>query len=80
MTDTNPAIRSKFIQLIMAKSPEEKVLMGCSMFDAAKQIVKDSMRKNIPKGAPQYTKQEIFLRFYAMDFEESVKRKILDNL
>jgi hypothetical protein len=79
MNDTNPAITSKFIRLIMAKSPEERLIMGCSMFDAAKQIIKDSIINKSSKITPWHMREEIFIRFYSVDFDKTVKRKILGS-
>jgi hypothetical protein len=64
----------------MAKSQEERLLMGCSMFGAAKQIVKDAIFNQNPGITPQRMKEEIFLRFYGMEFNKDEKGKILNVL
>jgi len=79
MIDTNPAVTSKFIQLIMAKSPEERLLMGCSMFDMVKQIIKGSIINKGPKITHWRMRAEIFIRFYSVDFDEAAKSKILGS-
>ena len=77
VNDTSPAAASQFRKLIMAKSREERLVMGCSMFDTAKQIVKDSILNQNPRVTPRRIKKEIFLRFYGMEFNISEKKKIL---
>ncbi|MEA3368742.1 MAG: hypothetical protein U9Q24_00060 [Candidatus Ratteibacteria bacterium] len=80
MIDTSPAMNSKFYQLIMAKSKEERLLMGCSMFDTAKQIVKNAIANHNPGITSQTMRKEIFLRFYGKDFNKAEKQKILNVL
>ena len=80
MNDTNSVVASKFRQLIMARDQEERLLMGCSMFNAAKQIVKDAILNQNAGITPQEMKEEIFLRFYGMDFSKPEKKKILKIL
>ncbi len=80
MNDTDPGIDRRFRQLIMARSQEERLIIGCSMFGAAKQIVKDAILDQNPGITPQRMKEEIFLRFYGMEFNNEEKEKILSVL
>jgi hypothetical protein len=77
MNDTPAAIISKFNQLMMAKSGQERLLMGFSMFDTAKQIVKDALHAEYSKISPQDLKQKLFLRFYGGEFDRIQTEKIL---
>ncbi len=79
-SDTHPKVAEEFQRLMMAKSGEERLKMGCSMFDAAKKIVASSIKEQDPKISPQELKEEIFLRFYGQEFTEPVKKKILKAL
>jgi len=80
MNDTNPIAALHFRRLIMAKSREERLLMGCSMFDTAKEIVKDAIVNHNPGIAAKKLKEEIFLRFYGMEFNKAEKEKILNAI
>jgi len=80
MLDTHESIKKRFFQMMMSKSPAERLRMGCSMFDSAKQIVRSSILQKNPHGSPSEIKKEIFLRFYGQDFQSEQKRKILDSL
>lgn len=64
----------------MEHAPEERLQMGCSMFDTAKEIVRSSILERHPHISVQELKKEIFLRFYGEDFGVGQKRKILDSL
>ena len=76
MNDTHQRISIQFRRLIMMKSNEERLLIGCSMYDAAKQIVKSSIYSQYPKINAINLKEKIFLRFYGMDFSNAQKEKI----
>ena len=77
MNDTHPEAAAQFRNLMKAKTNEQRLLMGCSMFDTAKQIVKSSIYGQQPEITPEEMKKEIFLRFYGQDFSQADKDKIL---
>ena len=79
MSDTHASIETKFHQMIMSRSPEERLRMGCSMFDTAKEIVRSSILEIDPHISSQELKKKIFLRFYDQDFGPEQKKKILDS-
>ena len=80
MNDTHPAMDSHFRRLFMAKSGEKRLRMGCSMFDAAKEIVKSAILNHDPGITPVELKKEFFLRFYGLEFSMRKKRRIGDIL
>jgi len=80
MKDTSEAMAVRFQNMIMDRNPAERLLMGCSMFDTAKQIVKSAIMDEHPKISPGEVKEKIFLRFYGMEFSEVEKEKILKVL
>ncbi len=77
MNDTHPEVAIQFRDLMKAKSNEQRLLMGCSMFDTAKQVVQSAIYGQRPEITPQEMKKEIFLRFYALDFNQADREKIL---
>lgn len=67
MNDTSQDMERLWRAGIMARSPEERLIMGLSMYDAARKIalssleeIKDPVEKEI----------RLFRRFYAADFSE----------
>ena len=80
MKDTSEEFEIIFRNIIMKRSPEERLLMGSSMFDTAKQIVRSSIMEQYPKILPKEMKERIFLRFYGMEFSEIDKKKIVKGL
>lgn len=76
MNDTHPEVAAQFRDLMKAKSNEERLLMGCSMYDTAKQIVQSAVYNEHPGITPEKMKKEIFLRFYGLEFSRADKEKI----
>ena len=80
MNDTHPEIAVRFRNLIMSKTGQERLLMGCSMFDTAKEIVRSSIFNNHPGITEVEMKKEIFLRFYGQEFNRAEKEKVISSL
>ncbi len=80
MKDTSPHIEQKFREMLMARSSEERMMMGFSMFDTAKKIVISSIKNEDPDISLEKLREKIFLRFYGSDFSEFEKEKILAYL
>ena len=77
MNDTHPEIAVRFRNLIMSKTGQERLLMGCSMYDAAKEIVRSSIYNNNPGITKAGMRKEVFLRFYGREFSRAEREKLL---
>ena len=77
MNDTSEEMEKRYHALLMQRSGEERLKMGCSMFDAARTIVKSSILNENPGLTERELKERIFLRFYGLDFSEAQKQKII---
>ena len=73
MKDTPPEIEAKFQRMLMRRSGEERLKMGCSMHATSQALIKASFSG---KG-PVAVKRALFLRFYGQDFEPKERRKTL---
>ena len=80
MNDTSPKITAYYDRMIMERSPQDRLRMGCSMFDTAKEIVRSSILEADPHISAPELKKKIFLRFYGQDFEAEQKIKIIEAL
>jgi len=80
MNDTNPDIAVRFRQLMMSKTGQQRLRMGCSMYDAAKQIVRSAIYNSRPGITDVDIKREIFLRFYGPEFSQADREKYLSVL
>lgn len=73
MNDTSKKIEDLYFDMIIKKTPIERLKMGFSMLESARKIVLSTIKdkKNI--------KRELFLRFYGDDFDHITKKKIIKN-
>ncbi len=76
MNDTHPEMAAQFRNLMKAKSNEQRLLMGFSMYDTARQIVQSAIYSQRPGITPEEMKKEIFLRFYGLEFSQADREKI----
>ena len=80
MFDTHPDVAVRFRELMMSKTGQERLLMGCSMYDTAKRIVLNSICNRQPEITDAELKREIFLRFYGLEFSQADREKYLSVL
>jgi len=66
MNDTSPEIEQKMHEMIMARSGEERLRMGASMFESAKAIIISSLPKNLPEDE---LRRQLFRRIYGSPLE-----------
>lgn len=76
MKDTSDAIEEKFRDMMMKRTGEERLKMGCSMHATARALVKASISEKDPIAL----KQALFLHFYGDEFEPKERKKILRAL
>ena len=80
LNNTHPDVAIRFRDLMMSKSGQQRLLMGCSMYDTAKQIVRSAIYNNRPDIMDKDLKKEIFLRFYGNEFSRADRKKFLSSL
>ena len=80
MKDTSPEMDLKMIGMMQARSPEERLEMGFSMYDFSRQLVTEAILRERPNISPIALRLELFERFYGNDFDSDQKRKILEYL
>ncbi len=80
MNDTHPDVAIRLRELMMRKSGEQRLLIGCSMYDTAKQIVRSAIYNNRPGITEVEMKKEIFLRFYGQEFSQAERDKFFSAL
>jgi len=77
MNDTDPEVEQKFIAMLMERSGEERLRMGCSMHATAQALVKASVLEKDPLASPATMRRALFLRFYGHEFNAEARDKIL---
>ncbi len=64
MIDTPPQIERMVRDKIMARTGEERFIIGAQMFDSAREIMKASLPPDLPKPERQ---REVFRRTYGAE-------------
>lgn len=80
MKDTSDAVEKKYFDMLMARSGEERLRMGCSMHAAAKTMARASIIAANPKASESEIRKALFLRFYEQDFDAATRAKILRSI
>ena len=80
MNDTPKEISILYNKMIMTKSPIERLKMGFSMYDFSRQIIEDRINNQNKKIKATDKRKNIFLAFYANDFNEKQRQKIMESL
>lgn len=80
MFDTHPDITIRYRNLMMGKTGQERLLMGCSMYDTARQIVRSAILSSRPGITEEEMNKEIFLRFYGREFSRAEREKFISEL
>ena len=73
MTDTDPQTEAVYHRMLMARSPEERFLMGVRMCEMARATVLASLPPGL---APIERKISLLHRYYTSDFAEEELAKI----
>ena len=80
MRDTPPDIERQYRVMLLQRSGEERVKMGCSMHATAHALVKASVLAKDPHASLAALRRALFLRFYVNDFDLESREKILHAL
>jgi len=70
MNDTSPEMEAKFRDLLMARSNEERFLMGALTFDAARDLILASLPVDLPAVE---LRQVLFQRIYGEPLSKFTK-------
>lgn len=80
MNDTSLLLKQKMQELMQARSPEQRLIMGCSMFNCSKRLVINAILRQTPNLAPFELRTELFLKFYGNEFDVDHSEKIIRHL
>ena len=77
VSDTPPEIAARYRVLLMQRTGEERLIMGCAMRDTTRAIVEASIKGQDPQATIEAIRKGIFLRFYGHEFDGETRAKIL---
>jgi len=80
MKDTAPDIEKRFREMMLSRSPGERLAMACRMFSTAKSLVLAGISQEPEEQQREGIRRRLFLRFYRDDFGPAERKKILEHL
>jgi len=78
--DTPAEIERVFRKMLLQRSGEERLKMGCSLPATARAIVKASILQRHPGACPAEIKRLLFLHFYSTDFGAEERTQVASAL
>ena len=80
MKDTAPEMDARYRAMLMQRSGEERLTMGCAMRETARALVEASILEQDPQATPEAVRKGLFLRFYGHEFDAESRAKILSAI
>ena len=80
MNDTTQSVEIRRARMIASKSPEERLRMASSMFDAARELVESGIRSKYGNLSRSQMRFQVFLRFYREDFSASEIETVMKSI
>ncbi|OGU42741.1 MAG: hypothetical protein A2X61_05565 [Ignavibacteria bacterium GWB2_35_12] len=77
MTDTSPEFEKFYREKMMSLTSDERIRIGLSMNETARNIVWSSIPKDLPE---EERRVQFFLRYYKNDFTEKQKNVIIEGI
>jgi hypothetical protein len=74
MNDTPAEVEQRYRRLLLQRSGEERLKMGCSMHATARALVRASA---LARASPVTLRRVLFLRFYGHEFDARTRDRIL---
>ena len=78
--DTPPEVEARYRAMLLARSGEERMKMGDSMYATARALVVASILERDPSATPGALRRALFLRFYGHEFDAATRERILAAL
>lgn len=77
MNDTPPEVEAHYRAMLMQRTGEERLIMGCAMRDTARAFAEASLREQNPEATVTDIRKGVFFRFYGHEFDASTRDRIL---
>jgi predicted ABC-class ATPase len=77
MKDTSPEMDARYRDMLMQRSGEERLKMGCAMRETARAFAEASILEQDLQATPEAVRKGLFLRFYGHEFNAESREKIL---
>ena len=80
MSDTAPTIESRYREMLMRLTPEQRLVQACRMFATAKRLAESSIRATSARPMDDETlRRELFLRLYGTEVRDPLRKMVLEG-
>ena len=79
MKDTSTEVEQRFRSMMLAQSGEDRLKMGCSMYEMAQAFVVASLEEKTPHPTREEVRRSLFLRLYGGDFDKKTPTLSLEG-
>ncbi len=80
MNDTSAKIKQLYNEMLLSKSPLERLRMASRMYDSVKKLAISGLLKDRQHLDPSRLRGELFLRIYGNDFSVTEKERIMKKI
>ena len=80
MKDTSPEMEQRFRRMMLARSGEDRLKMGRSMYETAQALIVASLKEHTPNPTRDDVRRALFLRLYGGDFDKETSENVLASL
>ncbi len=80
MNDTQAKIEQRYKQMLLSKSPLERLQMASRMFDSGRKLVLSGILKERPRLNSSQLRARLFLRLYGGDFTAADRERIIKKI
>ena len=80
MNDTSTKIKQLYTEMLLSKSPLERLRMTSRMYDSVKKLATSGLLRERQHIDPSRLRGELFLRMYGNDFSVTERKRIVEQL
>jgi len=80
MNDTSTKIKQLYTEMLLSKSPLERLRMTSRMYDSVKKLATSGLLRERQHIDPSRLRGELFLRIYGNDFSVSERERIVEQI
>ncbi|MBN1627599.1 MAG: hypothetical protein JW944_13830 [Deltaproteobacteria bacterium] len=80
MSDTTPEVKKIYQDMLMSRTPSERLGMASRMFDTAKSLCLAGILKERQGLDQSQVHKALFLRIYGNDFSDTHKERIIKKI
>ena len=80
MSDTLPPIEQRYKEMLLARTPSERMRMVSRMYDSARKLVISSVQNGKQQLTASQLRGQLFLRMYGNDFTVAERERIVHKI